>query len=65
MTVTRRQAQELLETTTLPISRIATLSGFTTPLLLRQHFTKTFATTPTTYRRTFRHVRGDSEVVVV
>jgi AraC family transcriptional regulator, transcriptional activator FtrA len=59
------RAQELLETTTLPITRIAVLSGFTTPLLLRQHFTKTFATTPTTYRRTFRLVRGDSEVAVV
>ncbi|WP_433162780.1 GlxA family transcriptional regulator [Kribbella sp. CA-247076] len=47
------RAQELLETTTLPIGRIATECGFTTPLLLRQHFTRTFATTPTNYRRSF------------
>lgn len=48
------RAQELLETTTLPVSRIATACGFTSPLHLRQHFTKAFAVTPTTYRRTFR-----------
>ncbi len=59
------RAQELLETTNLPITQIAALSGFTTPLLLRQHFTKTFATTRTAYRRTFRRDGGDSEVVVV
>ncbi|MEV0290869.1 MULTISPECIES: helix-turn-helix domain-containing protein [unclassified Kribbella] len=47
------RAQELLETTTLPVGQIATEAGFSTPLLLRQHFTKAFATTPTAYRRTF------------
>ncbi|MFI7061781.1 GlxA family transcriptional regulator [Kribbella sp. NPDC050124] len=46
------RAQELLEATTLPVGQIATEAGFTTPLLLRQHFTKAFATTPTAYRRT-------------
>jgi AraC family transcriptional regulator, transcriptional activator FtrA len=48
------RAQELLETTTLPVSQIATACGFTSPLHLRQHFTRTFSTTPTTYRRTFK-----------
>lgn len=53
------RAQELLETTTLTITQIATATGFNTPLLLRQHFTKTFATTPTNYRRTFRQPTAD------
>jgi transcriptional regulator GlxA family with amidase domain len=47
------RAQELLETTDLTIDQIATASGFGSPLLLRQHFTKALATTPTAYRRTF------------
>ncbi|NIK56244.1 GlxA family transcriptional regulator [Kribbella shirazensis] len=48
------RAQELLETSELSVGQIATAAGFTTPVLLRQHFTKAFATTPTAYRRTFR-----------
>ncbi|MEV6410646.1 helix-turn-helix domain-containing protein [Kribbella sp. NPDC051718] len=47
------RAQELLETTDLTIDQIATTCGFGSPLLLRQHFTKALATTPTAYRRTF------------
>ncbi|WP_343975796.1 GlxA family transcriptional regulator [Kribbella koreensis] len=47
------RAQELLETTGLTIDQIATSCGFGSPLLLRQHFAKTLATTPTAYRRTF------------
>ncbi len=47
------RAQELLETTDLTVDQIATASGFGSPVLLRQHFTKTLATTPTAYRRTF------------
>jgi transcriptional regulator GlxA family with amidase domain len=47
------RAQELLETTDLTIDRIASACGFGSPLLLRQHFTKALATTPTAYRRTF------------
>lgn len=49
------RAQELLETTDLTIDQIATTVGFGSPLLLRQHFTKAFSTTPTAYRRTFHH----------
>ncbi|MEU0089704.1 helix-turn-helix domain-containing protein [Kribbella sp. NPDC006257] len=51
------RAQELLETTDLTIGQIATASGFGSPVLLRQHFTKTLATTPTAYRRTFARDR--------
>ncbi|GAA1718869.1 helix-turn-helix domain-containing protein [Kribbella yunnanensis] len=47
------RTQELLETTSLTVDQIATATGFGTADLLRQHFTKTFATTPTAYRRTF------------
>jgi transcriptional regulator GlxA family with amidase domain len=47
------RARELLETTDLTIDQIATACGFGSPLLLRQHFTKALATTPTAYRRTF------------
>ncbi|MFI5730221.1 GlxA family transcriptional regulator [Kribbella sp. NPDC051587] len=47
------RAQELLETTRLTVDQIATSTGFGTAVLLRQHFTKAFAITPTGYRRTF------------
>ncbi|WP_112248187.1 GlxA family transcriptional regulator [Kribbella monticola] len=52
------RAQELLETTQLTVDQIATASGFGSPVLLRQHFTKMLATTPTAYRRTFAAVGG-------
>jgi len=55
------RAQELLETSTLTIAQIATATGFGTAVLLRQHFTKAFAITPTGYRRTFA---GGSEASV-
>jgi AraC family transcriptional activator FtrA len=47
------RAQELLETTDLTIDQIASAAGFGSTLLLRQHFTRAFAITPTSYRRTF------------
>ena len=50
------RAQELLETSDLSIDQIATTTGFGSPLLLRQHFTKAFTTTPTAYRRTFHRI---------
>ncbi|TDO43176.1 transcriptional regulator GlxA family with amidase domain [Kribbella sp. VKM Ac-2527] len=49
------RAQELLETTDLNIAQVAAAAGFGSPLLLRQHFTRTLNTTPTNYRRTFTH----------
>ncbi|PWK92482.1 GlxA family transcriptional regulator [Fulvimonas soli] len=47
-------AQRLLETTGLPVARIAERAGFGTPLSLRQHFATAFGTTPASYRREFR-----------
>ncbi|NML19144.1 GlxA family transcriptional regulator [Azohydromonas caseinilytica] len=47
------RAQQLLETTALPIERIATEVGFGTALSLRQHFTTQLGTAPSAYRRAF------------
>ena len=47
------RAQQLLETTDLPIERIATECGFGSAATLRRHFRVTLATTPDAYRRTF------------
>jgi AraC family transcriptional regulator, transcriptional activator FtrA len=48
-----RRAQQLLETTGLPVERIAAKCGFGTAVTLRRHFRQTLATTPEAYRRTF------------
>ncbi|PPK64249.1 helix-turn-helix domain-containing protein [Actinokineospora auranticolor] len=48
-----RHAQLLLETTDLPVDRIATRSGLGTPANLRRRMRAEFGTTPSTYRRTF------------
>ena len=47
------QAQQLLETTELPIECIAAEVGFGTPLSLRQQFSAQLGTSPSDYRRTF------------
>jgi transcriptional regulator GlxA family with amidase domain len=47
------RAQELLETTDLPIECIAGESGFGTPLSLRKQFGIHLGTSPSEYRRTF------------
>lgn len=47
------RAQQLLETTDLPVERIATEVGFRAALSLRQNFSELFGTTPSAYRRTF------------
>ncbi|KQB51835.1 AraC family transcriptional regulator [Pseudomonas endophytica] len=47
------RAQELLETTDLPIESVATEAGFGTPLSLRQHFAIYLDTSPSEYRRMF------------
>ncbi|MDQ2650532.1 MAG: helix-turn-helix domain-containing protein [Actinomycetota bacterium] len=47
-------AQRLLETTDLPVERIASESGFGTPAGMRQHFQRQVGTSPLAYRRTFR-----------
>ena len=50
------EAQRLLEGTDLPIEAVALRAGFGTPAALRQHFARAVATSPTSYRRTFRGV---------
>ena len=47
-------AQRLLETTDEPVERIADQSGFGTAAALRVHFQRAVATSPNSYRRTFR-----------
>jgi AraC family transcriptional activator FtrA len=49
-----RTAQELLETTELPIEHVAVRSGFGSPATLRAHFARVLGVTPTSYRRSFR-----------
>ncbi|NLF55870.1 MAG: helix-turn-helix domain-containing protein [Thauera phenolivorans] len=48
-----QRARELLETTSLPVEKIAELVGFQTPVSLRQHFRKRFQVSPRDWRRTF------------
>jgi len=48
------RARTLLETSDLPVERIATESGFGSATLLRQHLHATLGVTPQSYRRTFR-----------
>ncbi|RZA34397.1 MAG: helix-turn-helix domain-containing protein [Lysobacteraceae bacterium] len=48
-----QQSRDLLETTSVPIERISELTGFPTPLALRQHFKKRFHVSPREWRRTF------------
>lgn len=47
-------ARRLLETTDLPVSRIAGRAGFGSGLSLRLHFQKLLAVSPLSYRRAFR-----------
>jgi AraC family transcriptional regulator, transcriptional activator FtrA len=49
-----RVAQELLETTQLPIEHVAVRSGFGGPATMRAHFARALGVTPTSYRRSFR-----------
>ncbi len=51
------RAQQLLETTDMPIERLATEVGFGTALSLRQHFVGQVRTSPSSYRRAFREGR--------
>ncbi|MHC3424268.1 GlxA family transcriptional regulator [Streptomyces sp. DT18] len=48
------QARYLLETTALPMERVAGTCGFGSAQSLRQHLRATLGVTPTAYRRTFR-----------
>ncbi|WP_255950070.1 GlxA family transcriptional regulator [Streptomyces odontomachi] len=48
------RARQLLESTDLPIDRVAADSGFGTAQSMRQHLQTTLGVTPTAYRHTFR-----------
>jgi transcriptional regulator GlxA family with amidase domain len=52
------RARHLLETTDLPVDRIAELAGFGTTASLRQHLHARIGVSPVAYRRTFRPVAG-------
>jgi transcriptional regulator GlxA family with amidase domain len=47
-------AQRLLETSDLPVERVAERCGFGSAAGLREHFTRQVRTSPLAYRRTFR-----------
>jgi AraC family transcriptional activator FtrA len=47
-------AQRLLETTDLPVELIAVRAGFGSPAAMRVHFQRIAATSPQSYRRSFR-----------
>jgi transcriptional regulator GlxA family with amidase domain len=44
----------LLESTDVPVERVATLAGLGSPTALRRHFARTFGISPSAYRHTFR-----------
>jgi Helix-turn-helix domain len=50
-------AQELLETTSLPIEQIAERVGYRNPAVFREQFTARQGLAPRDYRRTFSHAR--------
>ncbi|EQB16358.1 GlxA family transcriptional regulator [Novosphingobium lindaniclasticum] len=49
------KAQQLLETTQLPVEHVAYAAGFGTPLSMRQQFALQLGTSPSTYRQTFHN----------
>jgi transcriptional regulator GlxA family with amidase domain len=48
------EARTLLETTTLPLARVAQRTGFGSEVSLRAHFRRALGTSPAAYRRAFR-----------
>ncbi|HBP0978989.1 helix-turn-helix domain-containing protein [Comamonas sp. Y6] len=55
------RAQQLLETTEMPIECIASEVGFGTPLSLRQQFSAQLGTSPSDYRRSFCNTKRASQ----
>jgi transcriptional regulator GlxA family with amidase domain len=49
-------ARRLLESTELPVDRVAERAGFGTPTSLRQHLHAAIGVAPLIYRRTYRGV---------
>jgi len=56
-----QRARELLETTDMPVDRIAETVGFGGAAVLRHHFARSMSTTPQAYRRHFTCVPGAVE----
>ncbi|QGG95068.1 helix-turn-helix domain-containing protein [Actinomarinicola tropica] len=54
------RAQELLETTDLPLDRVAEEAGLGTAANLRLHLRRVAQTSPSAYRRTFRRTPADA-----
>jgi transcriptional regulator GlxA family with amidase domain len=52
-----RRAQQLLETTTLPVERVAASAGFASPSTFRAQFQRVVGTHPVAYRKAFRSRR--------
>nr|WP_232542920.1 helix-turn-helix domain-containing protein [Streptomyces sp. QHH-9511] len=50
-----QHTRELLETTDLPLTRVAQETGFGSVETLRHHFARQVGTTPSAYRTAFRH----------
>ncbi|MFI0981050.1 GlxA family transcriptional regulator [Streptomyces sp. NPDC021093] len=50
-----QRARELLETTGLPLTRVAEATGFGSVETFRHHFARQVGTTPSAYRAAFRH----------
>ncbi|MFG2819183.1 GlxA family transcriptional regulator [Kitasatospora sp. NPDC048365] len=48
------RAQQLLESTDLPVEQVAAATGFGSPVTLRAHFTRAVGTSPRAYRSSFR-----------
>lgn len=51
-----RRSQELLESSRLPVERIAGEVGFLSPVTWRQHFKSRFGVSPAEWRKTFQGV---------
>lgn len=49
-----RRSQTLLESSQLPVERIAEQVGFQSPVTWRQHFKSHFGVSPSEWRKTFR-----------
>ncbi|MBT2209931.1 MULTISPECIES: GlxA family transcriptional regulator [Actinomadura] len=49
-----RRAQQLLESTDLPVERVAAEAGFGSPVTLRAHFARRVGASPQSYRAAFR-----------
>ncbi|MGA4866205.1 GlxA family transcriptional regulator [Streptomyces lavendulocolor] len=57
------RARHLLESTDLPVDRVASDAGFGTAQSMRQHLQAALGVPPTVYRRTFRAARADGAAV--